>query len=73
MDGRKLTEEKPLKLVNKHNNRLAKMPLVSTPITSDFGFRGYRWHYGTDLDLDTGDSVRSVFVLIHQFQRFFLS
>jgi len=61
MDGRQLKEEKPLQLVDKQNNRVSKMPLVSTPITSDFGFRGYRWHYGTDLDLDTGDSVRSVF------------
>lgn len=61
MDGRNIKEEKPLKLVDVPNNRYGKMPLVSTPITSDFGFRGYRWHYGTDLDLDTGDSVRSVF------------
>ncbi|MCB2409994.1 peptidoglycan DD-metalloendopeptidase family protein [Hymenobacter sp. BT178] len=37
------------------------MPLRSTPLTSDFGFRGYRWHYGVDLDLETGDSVRSAF------------
>lgn len=61
MDGRQIKEEKPLKLVDASNNRMASMPLVSTPITSDFGFRGYRWHYGTDLDLDTGDSVRTVF------------
>jgi murein DD-endopeptidase MepM/ murein hydrolase activator NlpD len=61
MDGRQLKEEKPLKLVDASNNRLASMPLVTTPITSDFGFRGYRWHYGTDLDLNTGDSVRTVF------------
>ena len=61
MDGRQIKEEKPLHLVDKQNNRVSKMPLISTPITSDFGFRGYRWHYGTDLDLDTGDSVRAVF------------
>lgn len=61
MDGRKLKEEMELKLVDPSNNRLAAMPLASTPITSDFGFRGYRWHYGTDLDLNTGDSVRTVF------------
>lgn len=61
MDGRQIKEEKPIKLVDAANQRLSKMPLVSTPITSDFGYRGYRWHYGTDLDLDTGDSVRSVF------------
>jgi murein DD-endopeptidase MepM/ murein hydrolase activator NlpD len=61
MDGRQLKEVKEIKLVDASNNRMASMPLVSTPITSDFGFRGYRWHYGTDLDLDTGDSVRTVF------------
>jgi murein DD-endopeptidase MepM/ murein hydrolase activator NlpD len=61
MDGRQIKEEKDIKLVDAFNNRLAAMPLVSTPITSDFGFRGYRWHYGTDLDLNTGDSVRTVF------------
>ncbi|UYZ65188.1 M23 family metallopeptidase [Hymenobacter weizhouensis] len=37
------------------------MPLNSTPLTSDFGFRGYRWHYGVDLDLNTGDSVKAAF------------
>jgi murein DD-endopeptidase MepM/ murein hydrolase activator NlpD len=61
MDGRQIKEEKPIKLVDASNNRLAAMPLTTTPITSDFGFRGYRWHYGTDLDLNTGDSVRTVF------------
>jgi len=61
MDGRQIKEEIPLKLVDAANKRYSKMPLKETPITSDFGFRGYRWHYGTDLDLDTGDSVRAVF------------
>lgn len=61
IDGRQLKEERAIKLVDSLNNRFASMPLVKTPITSDFGFRGYRWHYGTDLDLDKGDSVRTVF------------
>jgi murein DD-endopeptidase MepM/ murein hydrolase activator NlpD len=61
MDGRNIKEEIPLKLVDAANKRYSKMPLIETPVTSDFGFRGYRWHYGTDLDLDTGDSVRAVF------------
>lgn len=29
--------------------------------TSDFGFRRYRYHFGVDIDLETGDSVSSVF------------
>ncbi|WP_075352632.1 peptidoglycan DD-metalloendopeptidase family protein [Algoriphagus marinus] len=38
-----------------------KMPLDTTPVTSPFGFRWRRWHYGTDLDLNTGDPVYSGF------------
>jgi len=38
-----------------------KMPLDSTPVTSGFGYRWRRWHYGTDLDLNTGDPVYSGF------------
>lgn len=30
-------------------------------ITSKFGMRRYRWHYGTDVDLVTGDTVRAAF------------
>jgi len=29
--------------------------------TSDFGFRRYRYHFGVDIDLETGDSVNCVF------------
>ncbi|AMM52182.1 peptidase M23 [Rufibacter sp. DG15C] len=60
-DGRTLKETVPIKLVDPAKNHHYKMPLVKTPVTSDFGFRGYRWHYGTDLDLDTGDSVKAAF------------
>ena len=35
-------------------------PVPRSFITSEFGRRGYRWHYGVDLELDVGDSVRSV-------------
>lgn len=37
------------------------MPLESTPVTSKFGYRWRRWHYGVDLDLDTGDPVYTTF------------
>lgn len=30
-------------------------------VTSDFGYRRGRFHYGIDIDLETGDSVRSAF------------
>ncbi|HYG40629.1 MAG TPA: M23 family metallopeptidase [Cytophagales bacterium] len=36
-------------------------PINSQTVTSKFGFRRYRWHYGTDLKLNVGDSVSSVF------------
>ncbi len=36
-------------------------PLKETKINSEFGFRRYRWHHGTDLKLNTGDPVFSVF------------
>jgi murein DD-endopeptidase MepM/ murein hydrolase activator NlpD len=42
------------------NQRWAS-PLVESKVTSHFGMRGYRWHYGTDLDLDTGDTIRAAF------------
>ncbi|WP_183906831.1 M23 family metallopeptidase [Rufibacter immobilis] len=58
-DGRQIKDTIALKLYDERH--AYKMPLVKTPITSDFGFRGYRWHYGTDLDLDTGDSVKAAF------------
>ncbi len=38
-----------------------KMPLDQTAVTSPFGYRWRRWHYGTDLDLNTGDPVYSAF------------
>ena len=33
-------------------------PIIG-PITSHFGYRRYRFHYGTDLDLVTGDPVKA--------------
>ncbi|MBT3935246.1 MAG: peptidoglycan DD-metalloendopeptidase family protein [Bacteroidetes bacterium] len=34
---------------------------VKNKINSVFGFRGYRYHYGMDVDLNTGDSVLCAF------------
>lgn len=50
-----------LHLTDPARNRVARMPLNTTPVTSGFRFRGYRWHYGVDLDLETGDSVKAAF------------
>jgi murein DD-endopeptidase MepM/ murein hydrolase activator NlpD len=61
VDGRSYRDSLKLHLTDPARQRYAKMPLVSTPITSGFAFRGYRWHFGMDLDLETGDSVKAVF------------
>jgi murein DD-endopeptidase MepM/ murein hydrolase activator NlpD len=37
------------------------MPHRKTHINSRFGFRGYRFHFGTDLELDIGDTIRAPF------------
>jgi murein DD-endopeptidase MepM/ murein hydrolase activator NlpD len=61
VDGRRIRDTLTLHLTDPPRQRYARMPLNTTPTTSGFGFRGYRWHYGTDLDLETGDSVRAAF------------
>ena len=61
VDGRSYRDSLKLRLTDPSRQRYAKMPLNTTPITSGFAFRGYRWHYGMDLDLETGDSVKSAF------------
>jgi murein DD-endopeptidase MepM/ murein hydrolase activator NlpD len=61
VDGRSYRDSLKLRLTDPPRQRYAKMPLLSTPITSGFAFRGYRWHFGMDLDLETGDSVKAVF------------
>lgn len=48
------------------------MPLTGCNITSEFGLRHSRWHYGTDLKLQTGDPVLAAFdgiVRIAQYDR----
>ncbi|CAG4995476.1 hypothetical protein DYBT9275_01647 [Dyadobacter sp. CECT 9275] len=50
-----------LKLYDPAINRLWSTPMTITRPTSNFGYRWGRWHNGTDLDLDTGDSVRSTY------------
>lgn len=37
------------------------MPLDYNKMNSRFGMRKVRWHYGTDLDLNIGDPIKSVF------------
>jgi murein DD-endopeptidase MepM/ murein hydrolase activator NlpD len=46
------------------------MPLTESQITSGFGIRHYRWHYGTDLELDTGDPIVAAFDGVVRIQQF---
>jgi murein DD-endopeptidase MepM/ murein hydrolase activator NlpD len=50
-----------LKLYDEAANRKWSNPLDVIKTTSHFSYRWGRWHNGTDLDLDTGDSVRTTF------------
>lgn len=61
MDGRQLKDTVDIKLYDPASDRNYNMPLEKTPITSHFGSRGGRWHYGTDIDLNTGDSIVAAF------------
>ncbi len=61
MDARQLKDTVDVTLYDLKQNRKYNMPLESTPVTSKFGHRGYRWHYGTDIDLNTGDTIFAAF------------
>ena len=61
VDGRRIRDTLTLQLTDPSRQRFAKMPLMTTPITSGFAFRWGHWHFGVDLDLETGDSVRAAF------------
>lgn len=60
VDASKFADTVSLQLFDTLTNAWSK-PLDETFVTSDFGFRRYRWHYGTDIRLNIGDSVRTVF------------
>jgi murein DD-endopeptidase MepM/ murein hydrolase activator NlpD len=61
VDGRRIRDTLTLKLVDPARQHFSRMPLTKTPVTSGFTFRWGRWHFGVDLDLNTGDSVRAAF------------
>ncbi len=61
VDGRQLRDTVHLTLVDSARGRLAHMPLQTTPTTSGFGPRWGRWHYGDDIDCETGDTIRAAF------------
>jgi murein DD-endopeptidase MepM/ murein hydrolase activator NlpD len=60
VDPTKFSDSVLLVLYDSTANRYWSPPLDHGKLTDDFGPRRYRWHYGVDLELDTGDSVKSV-------------
>ncbi len=70
IDGSKFSDTLSLVLYDLAAGMKWSSPLDKTHITSNFGMRSYRWHYGTDLKLNTGDSVRAAFDGIVRITRF---
>lgn len=60
MDISQLKENLNIVLFDTTKGQYWSEPVPHSFITSAFGKRGYRWHYGVDLELDMGDSIRSV-------------
>lgn len=72
VDVTKLTDTLTLALFDTLAGRKWAMPIKVNRISSDFGFRRLRWHYGQDLSLNVGDSVVAAFdgiVRVRQYER----
>ncbi|HEY8402143.1 MAG TPA: M23 family metallopeptidase [Cytophagaceae bacterium] len=61
IDGSKFSDTLTLKLYDTLAGYSWSMPLHHCRTTSRFGMRHYRWHYGTDIGLTTGDPVLAAF------------
>lgn len=72
IDGAKFNDTISLPLYDTVNGYHWAFPIKNAAITSPFGMRSIRWHYGTDLDLNIGDTVVAAFdgiVRITQYDR----
>jgi murein DD-endopeptidase MepM/ murein hydrolase activator NlpD len=70
IDPTKFEDTVVINLYDEAKGQLWSPPLAAAQVNSNFGFRGYRWHYGTDLDLNTGDPVKAAFDGIVRIVRF---
>ncbi|WP_338768152.1 M23 family metallopeptidase [Bernardetia sp. ABR2-2B] len=61
IDASKFRDTVQIALYDSAKNQYWSPPMASNRINSNFGYRRYRWHHGTDLDLDTGDPIYAVF------------
>jgi len=73
LDGEKFADTLSIPLFDCDHDLGWSMPITDTYITSPFGLRRSRWHYGSDLKLHIGDTVMSAFdgiVRMAQFDRY---
>lgn len=73
IDGEKFTDTLALSLTFDNPSLDWSLPIPKTEVTSPFGLRRWRWHYGDDLRLKIGDSVRTAFdgiVRVAQYDRY---
>ena len=61
IDASKFRDTVQIALYDSAKSQYWSPPMASNRINSNFGYRRYRWHHGTDLDLDTGDPIYAVF------------
>ena len=61
LDGEKFKDTLNIPLHYTNPELSWTVPISKGHITSPFGLRRWRWHYGSDLRLNTGDSVRAAF------------
>ncbi|UXP31080.1 peptidoglycan DD-metalloendopeptidase family protein [Reichenbachiella agarivorans] len=61
LDGEQFQDTVRLPLTFQNPQLDWAMPLEQMTITSPFGLRHWKWHYGDDLRLNTGDSVKVAF------------
>lgn len=64
-------EDSVLILLTSGTDNCFTMPIKSNQLTSVFGWRKYRPHFGTDINLETGDTVQSVFDGMVRVARYF--
>ncbi|MDD5675289.1 MAG: M23 family metallopeptidase [Chitinivibrionales bacterium] len=60
LDLSRLTDTAKIPLVDSARQKYYSAPFENV-ITSDFGARGWLWHYGVDIRLSRGDTVRAAF------------
>ncbi|BDD10147.1 hypothetical protein FUAX_25790 [Fulvitalea axinellae] len=61
IDALKFKDSLSLELYRQDDSVAWKYPIKVSKLTSDFGWRRWRWHYGVDLRLKTGDPIVAAF------------